>query len=45
MKISIQLPHGKIDIEREPMDNYKFYTMWACVTICIVAVAFFWIFK
>lgn len=45
MKIHIDLPHGKIDIEREPMEPYKFYSLCWGVVICIVAVSLFGIFK
>lgn len=45
MKIHIELPHGKLEIEYEPIAPYKFYTLCWCITICVVATAFFGIFK
>ena len=46
MELKIKLPGGgMLEYKKEPMDNNKFYTMWACITICVVVIAFFGIFK
>lgn len=44
LKIHIETRRGKFEFEREPMEKYKFYTMWGCITACVVVVTFFSIF-
>lgn len=46
MKIFLDLPWGgKLVIERQPMEKYKFYVMWACIAFCVVTLAFFGLLK
>lgn len=45
MKIHIDLSRGIFELEYEPMSRDKLFTVCCCITICIVVVAFFGIFK
>lgn len=45
MKIQIDLSRGRFELECEPMSRDKFCIICCCITICIVVVAFFVIFK